>query len=127
GLDAIEIVLQQNEFRRYCRVGLQLENPVAVRVLQSQQRLAGACDRLVEPGYTTVADKRRRFSGRHSIIHGKKRYWMCSSGKPISALKHRSLDRRSGAASCWRASTCRAAEKPERIAPSIVAGKPVST
>src|SRR5262249_62372595 len=99
----------------------------AVRVQQSQQRLAGRGARLVEPGYPTVAEKRGGFSGRHSIIHGKKRYWMCSSGKPILALKHRSLDRRSDAASCWRASTCRAAEKPERIAPSIVAGKPVST
>src|SRR5262249_8858527 len=37
GLDAVEIVLQQNKFRRYRRVGLQLEDPVAVRMLQSQK------------------------------------------------------------------------------------------
>ena len=70
GLDAAEIVLQQNEFRRYGRVGLELEDPVAVRMLQSQQRFAGTGDGPVEPGHPTPIDKRRRFSGRHSVIHG---------------------------------------------------------
>ena len=35
-LDAVEIVLQQNKFRRNRYIGLQLEDPVTVGTLQSQ-------------------------------------------------------------------------------------------
>ena len=48
GLDAAEVVLQQDVLGRDRHVGLQLENPMSVGVLQGDQRLAGARDRLVE-------------------------------------------------------------------------------
>ena len=48
GLDSAEIVLQQNIFGRDRRVGFELEDPVAIGMLQRQQRRGGAGDRLTE-------------------------------------------------------------------------------
>jgi len=60
-LDAAEVMLQQDEFGRDCRVGFELEDPVAVAMLQRHQRFAGAGDGLVEPRQTlgTVRHYRR--------------------------------------------------------------------
>ena len=46
-LNAAEIVLEQDELRRDRHIGFQLEDPVSVRVLQGDERLAGLRDRLV--------------------------------------------------------------------------------
>ena len=48
-LDSAEIMLQQNVFGRDRRVGFEFEDPVAIRMLQRQQRRRGAGDRLTEP------------------------------------------------------------------------------
>src|SRR6516162_4494210 len=49
GLDLAEIMLEQNELRRDSNVGLQLEDPMPVRVLECYQRFACSHDRFVEP------------------------------------------------------------------------------
>jgi len=61
GLDAAEVVLEQDELRRDRHIGLELEDPVSVWVLQAYQRLAGSHDSLVEPRRTNVAAQHPRF------------------------------------------------------------------
>ncbi len=63
GLDAAEVVLEQDELRRDRHVGLELEDPVSVWVLQADQRLAGSHDSLVEPRRANVTAQHPRFVG----------------------------------------------------------------
>ena len=125
GVDRAEIVLQEDVFGRDRRVGLKLENPMAVLMLQRQQRIDRPRDGSVE------ARREGRLTGhrhillcRHSIHHGSAR-WHVSTGVGVCVVGAGSLSIAGARPRRW--CTRVAAAKPERIAPSIVAGKPVST
>ena len=96
-----EIVAQQHVFGRDGGVGLQLEHPVAVRPA------GGAAGRRVArvDGARRAPDGRRRGAGESM-----------RAASSIGALYHGAL----------RPSARSAAVKPERTAPSMVAGRPVS-
>ncbi len=75
-LDAAEIVLEQDELRRDRHVGLQLEDPMSVGVLQGDQRFAGARNRLVEARCVNATTQDRYFF-RAYFIHGRARCRSC--------------------------------------------------
>src|SRR4029077_6615343 len=90
---------------------------------EGDQRCAASSDRLVKPRRLDASARLRQFVRRCSI-HGSTE---CRSRLipwlDVSALQRRLAENAGGGQSVVR----RAAAKPERIAPSIVAGKPVST
>ncbi len=125
GVDRPEIVLQQDIFGGDRGVGLQLEYPVAVLMLQRQQRFDRSRDRSVEARRARhLVDHRRILLCGHSIHHGSAR-WHSSIGVGVCVVGDGSAF--TTGARLRRECTRAAAAKPERIAPSIVAGKPVST
>src|ERR1700722_952790 len=97
-----EIMPQQHIFGRDRRVGLELENPMAVGTLLRQQRLRAVLDLLLE----------------RIEVYARRVRWFCSRW----ALFDHSVDH-----DCWDClAMIPAARLPERIAPSMVAGRPVS-
>src|SRR5437660_5028993 len=96
-----EIMLEQHVFGRDGRVGFELEHPMTVGLLQSEQRSGGGRNVRLEPR----VDRRRpsgHLTGCQCVFH-----------RPIDPIL---------ACCCisW------AARLPERIAPSMVAGRPVA-
>ena len=76
-LDGAEIVLEQDELRRDRHVGLQLEDPMSVGVLQGDQRFFGSRDRLIEAPCVDAAAQDRHFFCAY-VIHGRARCRSCS-------------------------------------------------
>ena len=126
GVDRAEIMLQQNVFGRDRRIRLKFEDPIAVAVLQREQRLDRSGDRRIERRRLQGLAQHRRFVGlgRDPAGHGSAR-WHSSVGAEEGASR---LAPNFGIGAGMRLPLIRAAAaRPERIAPSIVAGKSVST
>ncbi len=114
-VDLVEVMLQQQVFRGNRDVGLELEHPVPVRFLLAQQRAGRALDRLVEAGRCQVGRTGKGARGAHRLV---------VAGVQAECGRHHGVRRPRSQVFCDRSAA--AAAKPERIAPSIVAGSPVS-
>src|SRR5215831_3981650 len=122
-LDAAEVVLEQYILGRYRRVGLQLEYPVSIGMLQRQQGIAGPSDSIIELPGIHLGAHRSIFGCRGSASHRRARSSSLSARVASPSGERR---RRSGAPGGGPSASF-AAATPESIAPSIVAGQPVST
>src|SRR5215469_150332 len=122
-VDLAEIMLQQHVLGRDGGVGFELVAPMAVGVLVRDQRRGGAIDGPVERGSGRAA---RAGIGRGGVGHQRQSSGSndCEGG---ATLNPKSLPLKEFSTALRRpAPRIPAAVKPERMAPSSVAGKPVS-
>ena len=123
-VDRVEEMLEQDVLGGDGDVGLELEAPVALGVLQRLQVGGRLGDDAVDLVETVVPPRRRQFPKglcRTAIEHDHKTTFIaagCRCGGRVPAIGTPADD-------CW-ARTKRAAVRPERRAPSMVAGRPVA-